>query len=72
MAARVTIRVSQREAYVLHQDQYTCQHCTGKSKDRRLHCHHLILRDKGGAMPPKISSCCVKRAMIGFTPGELR
>lgn len=37
------------KAYVLHRDGYTCQHCKGKSKSRRLQVHHLVYRSCGGA-----------------------
>lgn len=37
------------KAYVLDRDSYTCQHCAGKSKDRRLHVHHIIFRTNGGS-----------------------
>jgi len=38
-----------RKAYVLHRDRYTCQNCGGKSKDKRLHVHHIIFRENGGS-----------------------
>ena len=34
--------------YVLWRDQYTCQHCHGKSKEPRLHVHHIESRLTGG------------------------
>ena len=37
------------KAYVLTRDNYTCQHCKGKSKDRRLEVHHLVLRSEQGS-----------------------
>jgi RRXRR protein/HNH endonuclease len=37
------------KAYVLTRDGYTCQHCKGKSKDKRLEVHHLIFRGKQGS-----------------------
>jgi len=37
-----------RKAYVLDRDNYTCQHCKGKSKDKVLHVHHIIFRSQGG------------------------
>jgi len=36
------------KAYVLHRDNYTCQHCKGKSKDPKLQCHHIVFKSKGG------------------------
>ncbi|WP_440956341.1 RNA-guided endonuclease IscB [Methanosarcina sp. Mfa9] len=41
------------KAYVLHRDGYTCQHCRGKSKDFRLHCHHIVFRSKKGTDTPE-------------------
>lgn len=41
------------KAYVLYRDRYTCQHCKGKSKDRRLHCHHIIFKEDGGSDDPE-------------------
>ena len=41
------------KAYVLNRDSYTCQHCKGKSKDNRLHCHHIIFKSQGGNDEPK-------------------
>lgn len=37
------------KAYVLHRDNHTCQHCKGKSKDSRLHVHHIVFRSKNGS-----------------------
>ena len=37
------------KAYVLTRDHYTCQHCKGKSKDRRLEVHHLVFRSEQGS-----------------------
>jgi hypothetical protein len=37
------------KAYVLARDGYTCQHCQGKSKDRRLEVHHILFRSQGGS-----------------------
>jgi hypothetical protein len=36
------------KAYVLARDNYTCQQCGGKSKDPRLHVHHLVFRSQYG------------------------
>lgn len=36
------------KAFVLNRDNYKCQHCKGKSKDKRLHVHHIIWRKNGG------------------------
>lgn len=37
------------KSYVLFRDNYTCQHCKGKSKDSKLHVHHIIFRSQGGS-----------------------
>jgi hypothetical protein len=36
-------------AYVLYRDDYTCQHCKGKTKDRRKEVHHIVYRSDGGS-----------------------
>jgi hypothetical protein len=41
------------KAYVLARDNYTCQHCKGKSKDPKLHCHHVIFRSNNGTDTPE-------------------
>ena len=38
--------------YVLSRDNYTCQYCKGKSKDHKLHVHHIISRRNGGSNRP--------------------
>ena len=37
------------KSYVLFRDNYSCQHCKGKSKDSNLHVHHIIYRSQGGS-----------------------
>ena len=37
------------KAYVLTRDGYQCQHCKGKSKDRRLEVHHIVFRSQNGS-----------------------
>ena len=37
------------KAYVLDRDNYTCQHCKGKSKDSKLEVHHIIFRRNNGS-----------------------
>jgi len=41
------------KAYTLHRDNYTCQHCKGKSKDKRLEVHHIIFREHNGSDEPE-------------------
>ena len=38
--------------YVLFRDNYTCQYCFGKTKDRKLDCHHIIFRENNGTNEP--------------------
>jgi hypothetical protein len=40
------------KAYVLYRDNYICQHCKGKSKDKKLTVHHVIFRSRGGTDSP--------------------
>ena len=44
--------------YVFWRDQYTCQHCHGKSKDPKLHVHHLESRLTGGNAPNNLVTLC--------------
>jgi len=37
------------KAYVLDRDNYTSQHCKGKSKNSKLEVHHIIFRKNGGS-----------------------
>jgi hypothetical protein len=37
------------KAYVLTRDDYTCQHCKGKSKDSRREVHHIVFRSANGS-----------------------
>ena len=37
------------KAFVLNRDGHTCQHCKGKTKDRRIEVHHIIYRSKSGS-----------------------
>lgn len=44
--------------YVLFRDDYTCQHCHGKSKDKILEVHHLESRKTGGNAPNNLITLC--------------
>jgi len=44
--------------YVLWRDNYTCQHCKGKSKDKRLNVHHIESRQIGGNAPSNLITLC--------------
>ncbi len=47
------------KAYVLARDNYTCQYCSGKSKDKQLDCHHIIFRkNKGTDTPDNLITLC--------------
>jgi hypothetical protein len=49
------------KAYVLNRDKYICQNCKGKSKDSRLHVHHIIFRsNNGGDEPENLITLCKK------------
>lgn len=37
------------KAYVLARDKYCCQHCKGKTKDKRLEVHHIVFRSQNGS-----------------------
>lgn len=37
------------KAFVLDRDSYKCQHCKGKTKDKKLEVHHIIFRRDGGS-----------------------
>jgi len=37
------------KAYVLYRDNYTCQHCKGKNKNKKLEAHHIIFRKNNGS-----------------------
>lgn len=45
-------------AYVLHRDEYTCQHCKGRSKESILHVHHISSRQIGGNRPNNLITLC--------------
>ncbi len=47
------------KAFVLARDNYTCQYCSGKSKDTKLQCHHIIFREnKGTDTPDNLITLC--------------
>ena len=47
------------KAFVLDRDSYKCQHCKGKSKDKRLEVHHIIFRsDNGSDEPENLITLC--------------
>ena len=44
--------------YVLFRDEYTCQCCKGKSKDKVLNVHHIQSRKVGGDAPNNLITLC--------------
>ncbi|MFX1533877.1 MAG: RNA-guided endonuclease IscB [Promethearchaeota archaeon] len=47
------------KSYVRARDKHTCQLCKGKSKDKRLECHHLVPRTDGGTdIPDNLITLC--------------
>lgn len=44
--------------YVLFRDEYTCQYCKGKSKDKILNIHHIQSRKIGGNAPNNLLTLC--------------
>ena len=47
------------KAYVLDRDRHKCQYCKGKTKDSRLHVHHITFRrNKGSDEPENLVTLC--------------
>ena len=44
--------------YVLYRDGHKCQCCKGKSKDSKLHVHHIESRKTGGDAPNNLITLC--------------
>ena len=44
--------------YVLFRDGHKCQSCKGKSKDNKLHVHHIESRKTGGDAPNSLITLC--------------
>lgn len=44
--------------YIFHRDGHICQHCKGKSGDKRLNIHHLESRQTGGNAPNNLITLC--------------
>ncbi len=62
------------KAYVLNRDNYICQYCKGKSKDKRLEVHHIVFRCNNGSDEPEnlIAACktCHDRIHNGIIKSE--
>jgi len=59
-------------AYVLTRDSYTCQHCKGKSKDKRLEVHHLVFRSQNGSDEEANLVTLCKPCHDGLHAGSIR
>jgi hypothetical protein len=56
------------KAYIVDRDGYICQHCKGKTKDKKLRVHHIISRLTGTNSPDNLITLCVtchKRLHLG-------
>jgi hypothetical protein len=60
------------KAYVLSRDNYTCQQCKGKSKDPKLHCHHVIFRSKNGTDTPENLICLCNTCHDALHTGKIK
>lgn len=59
------------KAYVLTRDDYTCQHCKGKSKDQRLEVHHIVFRSQNGSDEEENLLTLCKTCHDGLHDGEI-
>jgi len=59
------------KAYVLTRDEYTCQSCKGKSKDRRLEVHHIVFRSELGSDEESNLITLCKTCHDAFHRGEI-
>lgn len=57
--------------YVLFRDNYTCQHCHGKSGDKVLNVHHIESRQTGGDAPNNLITLC-ETCHRAYHRGELQ
>ena len=57
--------------YVLFRDEHKCQCCKGKSKDKKLHVHHIESRKTGGDAPNNLITLC-KTCHIKYHCGEIQ
>ena len=64
------------KAYVLTRNEYTCQHCQGKSHDQRLGVHHLVFRSQSGSDEESnlltLCQSCHDGLHAGTTPSNRR
>ncbi|GHO81365.1 hypothetical protein KSD_91360 [Ktedonobacter sp. SOSP1-85] len=59
------------KAFVLTRDDYTCQQCKGKSKDRRLEVHHIVFRRQNGSNEPENLLTLCKTCHDGLHAGTI-
>ncbi|MBD3186516.1 HNH endonuclease, partial [Candidatus Bathyarchaeota archaeon] len=59
------------KAYVLHRDDYTCQHCKGRSGDSKLHCHHVAWKSNGGSDRPDNLLVLCETCHLGVHDGSI-
>ena len=53
-------------------DGHTCQHCKGKSKDHKLHCHHIVFRSEKGTDAPDNLICICNTCHDALHRGEFK
>ena len=59
------------KAFILTRDNYTCQHCKGKSKDSKLEVHHIIFRRNGGSDEQENLICLCKTCHDKLHKGKI-
>lgn len=60
------------KAMVLNRDDYTCQHCKGKTKDSKLEVHHIIFRRNGGSDEQDNLICLCKTCHDKLHEGKIK
>jgi hypothetical protein len=60
------------KAYVLNRDNYTCQNCSGKSKDKRPDVHHIVFKTNGGSDEEKNLVVLCKTCHVDLHNGSSR
>jgi hypothetical protein len=60
------------KAYVLAKDNYICQYCKGKSKDPKLHCHHIVFRSQRGTDSPENLICLCNTCHDALHAGKIK
>ena len=59
------------KAFVLDRDGYTCRHCNGRSRETRLHVHHITWRSRGGSDDPENLLTLCKACHDGVHDGSV-